>query len=146
MSRDFRSEQTSGHVFRSDRASLDLTLDSRAAPVSGAFGIDVRSHPEELVLAVRGEADAVASPLLAQALQMASRSERDRVVLDLAALEYIDARCLGVIANAREQLRENGSDLVLRSPAGLVQRVLTVTELEDLIERPLGPADPPPAR
>ena len=99
-----------------------------------AFRVDVGEDPGAVVLALQGEADVATAPLLAQTLAQVSEDGGAHVVLDAARLEFIDACCLGVIANARAFLRGQGRDLVVRSPASLFRRVLGVLEMEDLIE------------
>jgi anti-sigma B factor antagonist len=99
-----------------------------------AFRVDVGEDPGTVVLALQGEADLATAPLLAQTLAQVSEDGSAPVVLDAARLEFIDACCLGVIANARALLRGQGRDLVVRSPGPLFRRVLSILEMEDLIE------------
>jgi anti-anti-sigma factor len=88
----------------------------------------------DLVLRVDGEADLATAPVLGRALAAASRDEHARVVLDLASLRFIDAHCLGVISTARCLLGEQDRALVPRSPAPMVRHILTICEMDALIE------------
>jgi anti-anti-sigma factor len=56
-----------------------------------------------------------------------------RVVVDLAAVSFVDASGLGVFAGTRTRLRGGGGDLRVRSPHDHVRRVLEITGLDDLI-------------
>ena len=96
--------------------------------------IDARLQNDELVLAVRGEADMSTAPVLAHALGDASTYGRRRVVLDLQALEFIDGRCLGMMITTRDALVATGTDFVLRHPSPLVLRLLRIFDCEIAIE------------
>jgi len=97
--------------------------------VNGYAGTD------EIVLWFRGEADASAAPLLAHALSQASSYPHTRVSVDMAELEFIDTCCLEILFRARDQLRERGADLVVRSPRPPVRRLLEILRKQDLIEK-----------
>lgn len=58
-----------------------------------------------------GEVDCATAPLLSQALAQVSAHRTGPVVLDAAMLDFIDAHSLGVIANTRTLLGEQGRDL-----------------------------------
>jgi anti-sigma B factor antagonist len=105
-----------------------------ALPGADAFRVVFRDDPAAVVLALEGEADIATAPLLIQALARASADGAAPVVLDAASLEFIDASCVSVIVVAADRLREQGRDLVVRSPASLFRRVLSVLDMEDLIE------------
>jgi anti-anti-sigma factor len=98
------------------------------------FGVTGHVGPNEVVLIFTGEADVSAAPLLAHALAQASWYRHARVAVDLADLDFIDAHCLEIIFDARDELRARGADLVLRSPRPLVRRLLDILQREDLIE------------
>jgi anti-anti-sigma factor len=105
-----------------------------------ALGIEENLDHGAVVLALHGEADLATAPRLALALAKASEHGTADVVLEAASLEFIDSSCLRLIADARARLREQGRDLWVRSPALPVRRMLTILEMEDLVERPDDPA------
>ena len=105
-----------------------------ASPAGDALRVQRSRGRDEYVLLVDGEADLATAALLGQALASASHHKHERVVLDIAGLQFIDAHCLGVISNARCLLREQDRELVLRSPPPLVRRLLTICEMDALIE------------
>jgi anti-anti-sigma factor len=96
--------------------------------------IDARLHDDELVLAVRGEADMSTASVLAHALGDVSINGHRRVVLDLEALEFIDGRCLGMVITTHDALVATGTDLVLRHPSPLVLRLLRIFDCEITVE------------
>ena len=106
---------------------------SRSVP-SGEFAVDARDRARELLLAIHGEVDMATAPLLQGALTRATESGRSPVVLDLTDLEFIDASGIGVIVGARRLFGPRG-DLRLRFAAPLLRRMLTILDLDDLIEQ-----------
>jgi anti-anti-sigma factor len=96
--------------------------------------VDARLRDDELVLAVRGEADMSTAPALAHALGDVSAESHRRVVLDLEALEFIDGRCLGMVISTRDALVATGADLVLRHPSPLVVRLLDIFDCDIAVE------------
>ena len=121
---------------------MALDLETRGAGITlapatsspTALRIDARSDGGSAVLVLEGEADLATAPALAQALAKVTAHGDPRVVLDVARLDFIDAHCLGVIAETRALLGAHGRELVLRSPEAFVRRVLWVLELDDLVE------------
>ena len=105
-----------------------------ASPATEALRVKRFRGHDEFVLHVDGEADLATAALLGQALASASHYKNERVVLDIAGLQFIDAHCLGVISNAHCLLREQDRELVLRSPPPMVRRLLTICEMDALIE------------
>lgn len=62
------------------------------------------------------------------------------IALDLAELDFMDASGLNIIAEATSRLRSAGGALTIRSPSGMVRRMLDITDMSDLIEvRPPAP-------
>jgi len=56
------------------------------------------------------------------------------VVLDLALVNRIDARGLGVLLELREYVQSRGIDFQLRNVTGLVRRVFEMTRLDSVFE------------
>jgi anti-anti-sigma factor len=52
-----------------------------------------------------------------------------RIIVDLAALEFIDCCALGVPGRVRVQARRAGGDLLLAAPRGPVRHILALTGL-----------------
>jgi hypothetical protein len=55
-----------------------------------------------------------------------------RIIVDLAALEFIDCCALGALGRVRAQARQAGGDLLLAAPRGPVRRILALTGLSDV--------------
>jgi anti-sigma B factor antagonist len=82
-----------------------------------------------------GDLDPATAPQLEACIEEAlSDPDATRLVLDLAAVEFIDSSGLRVFVAAREQLRLRDGELVLRSPSATTERLLDITGLTEIIE------------
>ena len=91
-------------------------------------GLGVRDYGGHIVVTLRGELDVVDAASVAAALTAAA-ARNPRVIVDLAALEFIDCCALGALARVREQARQAGGDLLPTAPRGQVRRILALTGL-----------------
>ena len=80
-------------------------------------------------LAIRGEIDLGTAPALERELHDAERSELRRVVLDLAALDFLDSTGIHLLIDAQHRAETNGHHLVLTRVPRHVDRLLTLTGL-----------------
>jgi anti-sigma B factor antagonist len=78
------------------------------------------------VLALSGELDIGDAAELSSQLTNVMSGET-WLIVDLAALAYIDCSSLGVLAGARERARLTGGDVLLAGPHGAVTRLLLLT-------------------
>ncbi|MDQ1361712.1 MAG: anti-sigma factor antagonist [Acidimicrobiaceae bacterium] len=102
-----------------DFALFDVTIkyDGRTAS----------THPSTVTVA--GEVDLVTAPRLRQALvEILEAGEADAVV-DLSAVEFIDASGIGVLVWAAHEANDRGGRLTLRQPSPAVRLVLGLVEL-----------------
>jgi anti-anti-sigma factor len=66
------------------------------------------------------------------AVLTAAAAGNPRIIIDLAALEYIDCCASGALGRVRAQARQAGGDLLLAAPCGPVRRILALTGLIDV--------------
>jgi anti-anti-sigma factor len=99
---------------------------------------EVRVQKGDLVVALRGEADASTRPVLCDALARVIARGAGHVVIDLTELRFIDAGTGRILATAHELLERQGRNFALRSPSMVAQRVLQLFGMADLIEAQLG--------
>jgi anti-anti-sigma factor len=85
----------------------------------------VRRDGDSTTVLAEGEIDKATAPLLRDCLT----ELRGDVVLDLAALEFLDSTGLGVLIRANRNLEETGGTLRVRDPQPQVRRVLDITGL-----------------
>lgn len=81
------------------------------------------------LIAISGELDIAATPELSTVMLMAARSPGSLVVLDLAAVEFIDSSALGTLLKAGNEVEAAGKRLRVVCAGGPVRRLLEMTNL-----------------
>jgi anti-sigma B factor antagonist len=110
-----------------DEALSSLAALNAMAPPPTEFGVESDREPGGLItLRPAGELDIATAARLEHALHD-GREPGDRVVLDLAALEFIDSTGLRVIVRGVEAARRDGWELQLRQGPPAVQRVFEIS-------------------
>jgi len=92
--------------------------------------LSTRDHDGHIVVALRGELDLVDAASVAAAITAVTVCEPD-VIVDLAALTFIDSSGVAALAHGRREARRAGGNLVLAAPQQQVRRVLAITRLAD---------------
>jgi len=86
-----------------------------------SVGLSICEYGGYVVVAPDGELDVSDAASVADALT--SVVARDaRIIVDLAAPEFIDCRALGALGRVRAQARQAGGDLLLAARAGAAHR------------------------
>jgi anti-anti-sigma factor len=99
----------------------------------GDFGITVGFDVDRATVAVRGDVDALTAPTLGAILGVLAEQSHPNLVLDLAALTFIDAAGLGVIAGVSERLATSDRVLTVRATPAHARRVLEITGVDALV-------------
>jgi anti-sigma B factor antagonist len=99
---------------------------------ASVFSVDLstREFAGHIVVTLGGELDLVDAAGVAAALVSAAAREPE-IIVDLAALEFIDSSGVAALARGRKLARHAGGDLLLAAPRQPVLRVLTITRLVD---------------
>lgn len=97
------------------------------------LAIEVRTEPDAATVVLDGELDPHSAESLAGTLRELGSADQ-RVVVDLAGVDFIDSSGLRVLLAADDDLRSRGSVLVLREPSEAVRRLLEITDLLDRLE------------
>ena len=84
------------------------------------------------VLVARGEIDVYTSPDFRRDLQALMALDVPRVVVDFAAVEFIDSSGLGVLVGALKRMRERNGSIALRAMNPSTKKVFDITGLTDL--------------
>ena len=81
---------------------------------------------------VVGSVDLDTAPILRRALAdaLADLGRGQTLVVDLSAVDFIDAAGMGVLVGTANQARRGGGQLALCSPSPAVRRVLQVVQLD----------------
>ena len=85
-----------------------------------------------VVIKLGGELDAFSSRQLRHRLDEVIEGGRDDLVIDLAALDFIDSTALGVLIAALRQARLHGGDVRLRGVTSVAKRVFDVSGLSQV--------------
>ncbi len=96
------------------------------------FSVDLstREWDGHVVVVLGGELDLVDAADVEAALVTAAAREPE-IIVDLAALAFIDSSGVAALARGRKHARQAGGDLLLAAPQQPVLRVLAVTGLID---------------
>jgi anti-sigma B factor antagonist len=130
-----------GRLWRqSMHASRDDALDALTAlrAIDAAFGIaEEQGANGELVVRVHGELDIATVGALERAV-LRPREPGEQVILDLEGLRFMDSTGLRVLLRARTEAKTGRWDLYLRNVPANVQRLFSISGVEDTI-----PPEPP---
>ena len=85
-------------------------------------------------LRVEGELDMASAPELATALEELVAADHRVLVLDLAAVSFLDCAGMRPIRSALWALRRRGGSLVIRHPQPLVERALELAGLGEALD------------
>jgi anti-anti-sigma factor len=85
------------------------------------------------IITLRGEVDLSGVDHLQAAVEP-FLAPGQTVVLDLSAVTFADSTLLKVLAQARGRLADAGGALMVRNPSDQARRVLTLGELDDLVQ------------
>jgi anti-sigma B factor antagonist len=92
------------------------------------IGPTTREYGGHVVAALHGELDVVDAASV-MAVLAAAAARNPRIIVDLAALKYVDCSSLGGLGRVRAQARQAGGDLLLAAPRRSVRRLLDLTGL-----------------
>jgi anti-anti-sigma factor len=113
------------------------------------FSIGASFVDDQVVLALRGEVDALTAPEFGAFFEtMIDRGHRT-LMLDLVGLRFMDASGLAVIALGADRLEVLGGTLTIRTPPALIRQMLDITGFARLVvlgERESDYGEPDPGR
>jgi anti-sigma B factor antagonist len=97
----------------------------------GLLGIHVERRGDVQLVTLAGEMDGSNARDLEDEFTRAEAADVSLIVLDLAALEFIDSTGLAVIHRAHRRAELNGHGFDVRRPRGHVKRVLELCGLDE---------------
>jgi anti-sigma B factor antagonist len=95
-----------------------------------SVNLSTREFDGHTVVALGGELDLADATGVAAELAAIAVRQPD-IIVDLAALEFIDSSGIAALARGRRQARLAGGDLLLAEPRPRVLRILTITRVID---------------
>jgi anti-sigma B factor antagonist len=98
--------------------------------------LDVRTEERDgfVRLGLVGELDLSTVAKVQEELRRVEQSAPATVVIDLSKLTFLDSTCLRCIVTADERAREAGRRMVVVRGPDPVQRVFSITRLEERLE------------
>jgi len=96
---------------------------------SGLLEIKTWRDAGRTVVEVTGEVDAYTAAKLREQLVGLSRGGHHRLVLDMAAVAFMDSSGLGVLVGAAKRARVGGGEVVIAGAADHILSVLRITGL-----------------
>jgi anti-sigma B factor antagonist len=96
--------------------------------------VTTEHHGGQTRLVLEGELDIASAERLERELAAVEADSPGTLVLDLRSVVFIDSTGLRAVIAAAERARSNGRRLVIVSAPGAVERVLTITQLDQRLE------------
>jgi len=112
--------------------SADRTRDRVVKPLGGLV-VRTRHDADAVVVVLVGELDLLVVPLLTDALTRALGEPRQRLIIDLSGLTFIDSSGLHALLHANERCRAAGRELTIRPGPPNVQMVFELTNTIDCL-------------
>jgi anti-sigma B factor antagonist len=116
-----------------------LATSDRAQPAEvqnsvnpGELAVAVVSAEGHHEVRLWGELDMSTAPQLREELQRLAVGEAPKVTVDLSGLAFVDSTGLSVLITGLKRFRQQGGDMVLRSPTPSTLRVLEITGLTEV--------------
>ncbi len=119
------------------RCSVAGQLPSGAMEVTAPMQLlDVRIDERDTwtVVTLTGQLDVATAPGFRQSLQEAQYVGAQRVVVDLAGVEFLDSFGLGVLVGGLRRARLHGGRLVLAAPNDRIRAILEITSLDEAFQ------------
>lgn len=91
---------------------------------------------DDAVITASGDLDLASVPTLEASLASAFASDADleRIVVDMAGVEFVDSSGLTALIKANRRAKEEGLGFVLRAPSARVVRTLELTQLQAVLD------------
>jgi anti-sigma B factor antagonist len=106
--------------------------------------VESRETGDWTVVEARGEVDLYTAPRLKEELAELVDRGRNKLVVNLEGIEFLDSTGLGVLIGALRRCRESDGALALAAPTEAVRKVLRITGLDqvfpihDTVDQALG--------
>ena len=103
----------------------------RSWSMQSDFRIETHTAGRVTTLALRGELDLVSSPALDRTVAELTHSDAQLIVIDLRGLEFMDSTGLSTIVKAHQRAEETGRRFGLVRGPQQVQRLLSLTGVDE---------------
>ncbi len=100
------------------------------------LSVDTSEDGDTWLLALTGELALADAGLLESWLDRGLRSGTSRIVVDLAAVEFVDSTGLGVLVETQQRAGDRGVEFGIVNPTTQVTRLLDLTGLAERLTLP----------
>jgi len=104
------------------------------SPIGAPVAVTVRLERARTVVVLQGEADLSATPLLSDVFARMIATRTGDVIVDMAAVEFIDTAAFRTLAIAHGLLARRDRRLTFRGPSRPTGRLLSLFGLSGFIE------------
>jgi anti-anti-sigma factor len=101
-------------------------------PAPGELVVNIRRDAESVVVGLTGELDLATAETFERHLREAESTRPARLIVDLAALGFMDSTGLQTLLRARESAIATEYELLLRRGPHQVQRVFELTRTDEV--------------
>ncbi len=102
-------------------------------PDAAAFTMSARGE-RDVVLELAGELDVVGATTLAEEIEAILAHGPDRLVVDLAELDFVDSAGLATLVHGHNAAEAAGTEFVLASPTRQCSELLEITSLRTVFK------------
>lgn len=111
--------------------------------MQGNLRVEVQAREDLILLMVSGELDLASSPVLAEELARADEMDARTVVVDLRDLDFMDSTGLHIVLKAHQRAQELGRRFVLVRGNRQIERLLSLTGVDEKLVIVDSPEDLP---
>jgi anti-anti-sigma factor len=97
--------------------------------------VTAEEHPGQTRIVLTGELDIASTQQFERQLEAAEAQDADdALVVDLRGVEFVDSTGLRALISADERVRSRGRRMIVVRGPGAVERLLTITQLDQRLE------------
>jgi anti-anti-sigma factor len=82
---------------------------------------------------VKGSFKRDLSQTLSETLEKLIAKQTPRIILDLAAVDFLDSNCLGLLIFSSKRIKAYGGQLCLQNPNGIITELLSESRLQRVL-------------
>ena len=103
---------------------------------TASAGLKAQEEGGALVLYLSGELDVTTADQIRAAMNAAGSSDTERLIIDLADLQFMDSSGIALIVSVAQRARE----VQVRNPSAMVRRLIELTGLAEALR--ITPSEP----
>jgi anti-anti-sigma factor len=105
-----------------------------AALQMSPLAVTLEEHPGQTRVVLTGELDIASTPQFERQLATAEAQGAEVLIVDLRGVEFVDSTGLRALISADERARSGSRRMIIVRGPGAVERLLTITHLDQRLE------------